>query len=869
VSGGLRFRKIDLHTHTPASRCFLDKSITPEQFVKAAIIAGLDGIAITDHNSGENIDKIKEAASGTTLTIFPGVEISVAGGIHVVALFDTDRGTDHVKALLGSLGIFPENYGKPETLTTEGIHIVIEKILKSGGLPILAHIDSPSGAFYELAEKGSSRLALFNDGQYSAVETLEGELPSTFNRSYNYHRIPACYQSSDNPDPAQPQKHSIEGIGIRCSLFKIDDPINLEGLRQCFADPQVRIKKAGSPVTLRYPHILEVRASNGFLGRQRILFHPGLNSIIGGKGVGKSLMVELVRFALDQASDIDTIQDDHKKKLDKTLGELNYVNVKCQMPSGVIYEVKRTLGGSIEVTDTSMGAIIPCNIAELFPILAYSQMEIIKIAEDRNAQLKLVDGFIESKVYQSRIEELNNKLDDNDKKISESIIALNNLEKLMQDIGTTVNRILEINRNISLNEDYTSLVKDFNQIEKKKTIFEQQYNFLNDIKNRLFTEKELFEGINPPCIDIDDDDTSWTNEQCSISIKGVISNINKEIVRIDGIINNVKERIDIWIPIFYSKEAIYNENVTKKEEDRILEINRKNLNKRLQQIETEYDDIATCASKLYELFQRRYLLMHQLSEIIDKYFSERKRIFDDLSTKSAGRLKLNLHHLSNKKKFQEILKSTLRGTNIRSGDFESIANNLGPSEFLRIILNKDYYDLKTKANITGAAAQKIIDRILSEESLEPYLSMEHRCYPEDVPDIQYKKDGGSFAPLDELSVGQKCTALLIIALSEGTVPVIIDQPEDALDITTVWQDISMKLRQSKDQRQFILTTHNASVGVASDSDMFIEVKSTAVKATVNCWGGIEDIHAREAVIKHLEGGVEPYQLRLSKYNLNR
>ena len=74
---GLFFRKFDLHIHTPASKCFYDKNVTPEQIVQKAIQMKLSAIAITDHNTGEWVDKIKIAANKTNLTIFPGVEITV------------------------------------------------------------------------------------------------------------------------------------------------------------------------------------------------------------------------------------------------------------------------------------------------------------------------------------------------------------------------------------------------------------------------------------------------------------------------------------------------------------------------------------------------------------------------------------------------------------------------------------------------------------------------------------------------------------------------------------------------------------------------------------------------------------------------
>lgn len=88
------------------------------------------------------------------------------------------------------------------------------------------------------------------------------------------------------------------------------------------------------------------------------------------------------------------------------------------------------------------------------------------------------------------------------------------------------------------------------------------------------------------------------------------------------------------------------------------------------------------------------------------------------------------------------------------------------------------------------------------------LALQHSVDPTDVPSILFRKHGDRYDELSELSVGQKCTALLIIALCDGTMPVIIDQPEDALDIVSVWEDVAKKLRRGKETRQFILTTHH-------------------------------------------------------------
>ena len=108
---GLNFKKFDLHVHTPASKCFADKTVTAEQIVAKALQQGLSAIAITDHNTGEWVDKVKNAAKGTGLTIFPGVEITVGDARnHIIALLNIDKTTRCVEDLLTTLGILHRNF---------------------------------------------------------------------------------------------------------------------------------------------------------------------------------------------------------------------------------------------------------------------------------------------------------------------------------------------------------------------------------------------------------------------------------------------------------------------------------------------------------------------------------------------------------------------------------------------------------------------------------------------------------------------------------------------------------------------------------------------------------------------------------------
>ncbi|MET1044875.1 MAG: PHP domain-containing protein [Microbacteriaceae bacterium] len=81
-------RSIDLHTHSSVS----DGTETPTQLIRSAVSAGLDTVALTDHDSTAGWEEARSASSGTGLTVIPGMELSTRGqfaSVHVLGyLFD-------------------------------------------------------------------------------------------------------------------------------------------------------------------------------------------------------------------------------------------------------------------------------------------------------------------------------------------------------------------------------------------------------------------------------------------------------------------------------------------------------------------------------------------------------------------------------------------------------------------------------------------------------------------------------------------------------------------------------------------------------------------------------------------------------------
>lgn len=77
---------VDLHIHTCLSPC-ADNDMTPNNIVHMAKLKGLDAIAITDHNGGQNLEAAAAVAKRNGLLLVPGLELTTAEEIHLLCYF--------------------------------------------------------------------------------------------------------------------------------------------------------------------------------------------------------------------------------------------------------------------------------------------------------------------------------------------------------------------------------------------------------------------------------------------------------------------------------------------------------------------------------------------------------------------------------------------------------------------------------------------------------------------------------------------------------------------------------------------------------------------------------------------------------------
>ncbi len=124
-------------------------------------------------------------------------------------------------------------------------------------------------------------------------------------------------------------------------------------------------------------------------------------------------------------------------------------------------------------------------------------------------------------------------------------------------------------------------------------------------------------------------------------------------------------------------------------------------------------------------------------------------------------------------------------------------------------------------------------------------------------------------PLERLSAGQRSTAILLLALLESEGPLILDQPEDDLDNRFIYEGVVRRLRDTKEQRQFLIATHNANIPVLGDAEQIIilaaEQDGDRIRAQVAQRGSIDDDDLHGPLEDVVEGGREAFERRKQKY----
>jgi predicted metal-dependent phosphoesterase TrpH len=226
--GGGEFAKADLHIHTPESKCYGDPAIMPAQIVSSALSAGLQLIAITDHNTTLGIEPVRRLGREKGLVVLPGIEVSTTSG-HVLALFDVETPATELDGFLDDIGTVAAARGDGTVAARDPIETVFGKAVERGGIVIAAHIERWPTGFLQTKDSRRAKQRIHASEHLAALEITQPLNREAWNegRMRGFPKGRACIQGSD--------AHAVEEIGRRPVYLRMRS-LDLDGLRQALTD---------------------------------------------------------------------------------------------------------------------------------------------------------------------------------------------------------------------------------------------------------------------------------------------------------------------------------------------------------------------------------------------------------------------------------------------------------------------------------------------------------------------------------------------------------------------------------------------------------------------------------------------------------
>lgn len=899
---GSRWWKFDFHTHTPASNDYPNKNDTPEEWLLAYMKTEIDCVAVTDHNSGKWVDELKQAyldlktknpRGFRELHIFPGVEISVNGGIHVLAILPLDKNKSDIHTLLGAVGYKATN-GSSDGVTEKTVDQVVNEIHHFGGIAIPAHVDKAKGLFFEL--HGNTLECVLNNQYIFAIETID----KSYDKPQLYKDKKVTWTDvlgSDSHQIKQGDDKNSHYPGMRYTWVKMEQP-NIEGLRLALIDGDLSIKRsdqdAQNPNIYSNMVIEKIEIENAkYLGRNLPItthFNPWLNTIIGGRGTGKSTIIEFLRRALCRDNEIpEDLEREHEKYTRVSSNDqegLLLENTKLQVyywKDEAQYRVtfNNELGSyMIEKSVDETWELEDGNISDRFPIRIYSQKQIFDMTHNTQGLLDVIDDASEVGYsdWEREFSSLKEKFFEEKSRFRSNVVT----EEEKRSINGQIN---DVNQKLSVFNK-----KGNSEALSSYGVLQKQLNDLTALKTGLteLSKKISSFGQSLHCPGIDE--TLFTSDTESLQvvssfnvvkddINGIISSINDSADSINLIAKQWEER---YSELPFNKrrsqiERCYEETISEMEKAGITNPSEHTeLLERMQFLENEKDKLDRRTKELSKLEQQFDLTLKEIQPLREKITKQRQSFLDNvLSTKEF--VKITVVPFGCVSESQEILRQML----FSSTDlFDRDMNPDSEGSMMYSLINGDGIALERvkrfKQMIIDVHANKLdgsysvkdkrfASRVqdLPESKIDEILCW----YPEDSLKIEFKSKNRAYVPLETGSPGQRTAALLAFILSYGDEPLVLDQPEDDIDNRMIYSLIVESIRNTKTKRQVIIVTHNANIVVNGDAENVITLHVTNGRTEIQSQGSLQVENVRKSVCEVLEGGKEAFERRFKRINI--
>lgn len=881
MNRGSEWNKWDLHFHTPSSYDYKDKTVTNIQLIEKLVEKDVKVVAITDHHiiDVERIQDLK-VLSSERITILPGIEfLSDSRGkqpIHFIGIFSENSDLNYI-------------WGQIENRTE------IRKIKGEGKKEneVYCNLFETINLIHELG----GVVSIHAGDKHSSIENITHSLPHGEAQKTDIAFAVDIYELGNSSDQDGYRKFVFPSIKktipmILCSdnhdIKKYDIKENcwikaipsFEGLRQIIYEPdRVKIQEDKPEKKIGYEVIKSIKIlnTNNIFVQNEIYFNSNLNSIIGGKSSGKSLLLYLLAKTVLSSEKFDEIS---KYK--------NFVNYD-ELPKGIECEVLWEDG-----TVTKLSSHENKRHIEYIP-----QLFLNNIAEDKKNELfnqTINDLLYKKNGYKGAIDLIYKSIDEKKISLTSEIekyftneSELTRLEMELTTLGdknaietliySFYEELKELKSKSSLTEDDENIMKAINESitlkQNEKILLEKEIilnNSINKVTNELGSKIERFIIDEFNLIDIDESHKEILKTYYENLSKNIIQSIDsfKESNPLTNgtILEKIKLKEEEIDPLIKSLKP-YNDKISDKKEYLSIEKQLKDEQLKLDGILLKEKEINHQKSKLdIKKFINTY---KELVEIYNKIISLNEPY------KTIGNdLELITHIDFNLSKF-----------------YDNFSNFITKNQSMDKIFSDVIFDVdsnylyKKEKHIENIG--EVLNKIFSENvkfNKSKTLKEMTKSLLDDNFDITYDLKQGDDL-LNHMSPGKKGIVLfqLFLEVSSSKVPILIDQPEDNLDNRTVYNTLNEFIKNKKIDRQIIMVSHNSNLVVSTDSENIIVANQNGQNSSYPRFeyinGALEETKKkdflelnelkkqgiREHVCEILEGGVEAFKKREEKYNI--
>lgn len=843
------------HGANSPSRSYQDETAYNAAIVARCLDMDVGMIAVTDHWNAETAVGLLAACEEAGIRALPGFEATASNGAHALVIFPEHTQLASINAAIGACLTEPGASG-PCRLPFDQL---ASEMTQRGALVIAAHVNAGSGLM--TVATGQALGLIWRSEQVHAAAVSPGQ-----------ELTPAQQRVLDNRDPDTQRQHALAIVhgddinhpdrlaqeGGTCWI-KMSEP-TWAGLATALRAPATRIALA-DPASRPHPYIRAVAWEGGFLGGLRLPLSESLTTLIGGRGTGKSTVIESIRFALDLPAIGETTRRDHANVVSKVLTEATTVTllVTGAGPERADFIISRTVPHPPVVEDLAGTVLALSPLDVLGPVEILGQQELSELAEDKGYVARLIERFAGS---------------DND------------------DRSAALRKRLAINRGDLLRlrgeaEALRDALADLPRLREKRAQFEQagvasraqeqrqvqiEVHVLTEVDRNVTAVDELLS----PLLEL----TAPVLDEETLSAAGPERSalVSQAQAALAALHSQARQSADAL------KQEILSAQVA-------LVSLRQSWDSAVQPVIDQYRELAQLLQAqgldvaaylrldgtIRDLAAQEATLARLDGDIAD-LAAERRRLLADLAAASTARYRrLGEACTEANRKLQGFvivkpqysldrtdLKDVLRALPGQKGQINAALEqpSFSPQAFVKAC-RTGASALAAQYEIRGAQAAALAG---ADEGVLLELE-EHTVGLAAEAQLNTVAAGSSYKSLDELSKGQKATALLLLLLAEAQTPLLIDQPEDNLDNRFVYDGVVPRLRAVKGSRQILFATHNANVPVLGDAELVVAMDCQDGRGCIS-EGGIGSLdhpEVRKLAGDVLEGGRDAFAARQHLY----